>query len=198
MDYAGFVRHGRERWSRFEARLQAARSGGALAHDELEALAIGYRQVLHDHALAAARFPGTSISERLRALAVAGTHWLSERGTRRSFSLRGFYGDGSKATNALFASPGALAVDTAGNVLIADEGNERIRKVTPKGIITTVAGRSTSGFSGDGGPADAAEIGRARTHLFGEEERIVALTEGSLAFRGARIVAHQGGGDGVC
>jgi len=93
VDYAGFVRHGRARWAEFETRLQTARSGRALTHDQLEALAVGYRQVLHDHALAAARYPGTAIAERLRALAVSGTHWLSERRARRSFSPLQFYGD---------------------------------------------------------------------------------------------------------
>jgi uncharacterized protein (TIGR03437 family) len=67
-----------------------------------------------------------------------------------------YAGDGGPAINAsLFASSlhAALAMDSAGNLYISDGANQRIRKVDTNGIITTVAGNGTSGFSGDGGPA---------------------------------------------
>ena len=52
-----------------------------------------------------------------------------------------------------------LAVDSAGNLYIADEGHNRIRKVdVSTGIITTVAGNGTPGHSGDGGPATSAQL----------------------------------------
>jgi hypothetical protein len=51
-----------------------------------------------------------------------------------------------------------LAVDEAGNVFIADTGNHRVRKVTLGGVISTVAGTGTRGFSGDGGPATLARL----------------------------------------
>jgi sugar lactone lactonase YvrE len=70
----------------------------------------------------------------------------------------GYSGDGGAATNAQFNLPVALIVDTTGNLLIADSGNNRIRKVATNGIISTVAGNGTSGFSGDNGFATAAEI----------------------------------------
>jgi trimeric autotransporter adhesin len=54
--------------------------------------------------------------------------------------------------------PVGIAVDSAGNLYIADESNYRILKVTPKGIISTVAGNGTQGYSGDGGPATAAQL----------------------------------------
>jgi uncharacterized membrane protein SpoIIM required for sporulation len=64
-------------WDNFEERLSAARERpGGLSHDELESLAIAYRQVLHDHGLAASRFPGSGAARRLNTLALAGTHWL--------------------------------------------------------------------------------------------------------------------------
>ena len=63
-------------------------------------------------------------------------------------------GDGGPATSAMFADPLNVAVDTSGNLYIIDEYNHRIRKVSSSGIITTVAGNGTSGFSGDGGPGD--------------------------------------------
>jgi uncharacterized protein (TIGR03437 family) len=51
-----------------------------------------------------------------------------------------------------------LALDSAGNLYIADTGNQRIRKVAPNGIITTIAGTGSKGYSGDGGPAVNAQL----------------------------------------
>ncbi|HTW66367.1 MAG TPA: hypothetical protein VME17_17210 [Bryobacteraceae bacterium] len=70
----------------------------------------------------------------------------------------GFSGDGGTATKAELDFPGALAIDAAGNLYIADEYNARIRKVTPGGIISTVAGNGTVGYAGDGGLAISAEL----------------------------------------
>ena len=71
-------------------------------------------------------------------------------------SLGGFTGDGGPATSATLSVPYGVAVDSAGNILIADSNNDVIRKVT-KGTINTVAGTGTKrGYSGDGGLATAA------------------------------------------
>jgi sugar lactone lactonase YvrE len=70
----------------------------------------------------------------------------------------GFSGDGGAATAAQLNYPAAIAVDAAGNLFIADTNNERVRKVSPEGIITTVAGNGTSGSNGDGGPARSAQL----------------------------------------
>ena len=67
-------------------------------------------------------------------------------------------GDGGLATNASLHNPGAVAVDALGNVFIPDLANERIRKVDQQGIISTVAGTGTGGYSGDGGPATNAAL----------------------------------------
>ncbi len=68
-----------------------------------------------------------------------------------------FSGDGGPATNASLNIPYGVAVDSAGNLYIADTGNNRIRKVTG-GTITTVAGNGNASFSGDGGPATSASL----------------------------------------
>src|SRR5207248_959171 len=61
-----------------------------------------------------------------------------------------FSGDGGPATAASLTYPSNVAVDAAGNLYIADSGNNRIRKVTSNGIISTVAGNGTTDFNGDG------------------------------------------------
>jgi gliding motility-associated-like protein len=70
----------------------------------------------------------------------------------------GYSGDGGPATSAKMAYPCKVAVDNTGNVYIPDAQNHRIRKVSPAGIITTVAGNGTNGYSGDGGPALNAQL----------------------------------------
>jgi hypothetical protein len=63
----------------------------------------------------------------------------------------GYGGDGSAATSAQLSGPFGIATDKWGSVYIADRGNNRIRKATSAGIISTIAGNGAAGFSGDGG-----------------------------------------------
>ena len=96
----------------------------------------------------------------------------------------GYNGDGRPAVSAALASPTAVDVDDAGNVYIADRYNNRIRKVTPTGIIGTVAGNgSFSPLSpqGDGGPATQAPLGSPTD--------VVVAADGS--FYVAEFVAHR-------
>ena len=74
----------------------------------------------------------------------------------------GFAGDGGAATNAVLAGPIGLTFDGAGNLYFADRSNHRIRKVTPQGTISTVAGNGVLGYSGDGGPATSASLSTPR------------------------------------
>ena len=88
---------------------------------------------------------------------------VSPNGTITAFagtvsSIGGFSGDGGPATSAQLNSPRGLAVDAQGNVYIADAGNNRVRKVSLGGTITTIAGTGKRGFSGDGGPATSAQL----------------------------------------
>jgi len=69
-----------------------------------------------------------------------------------------FSGDGSLATSAALAKPNAIAVDSGGNLYIADSQNHRVRRVDTSGTITTFAGDGVQGFSGDGGPATSASL----------------------------------------
>ncbi len=72
---------------------------------------------------------------------------------------KSFSGDGGPATLATLDEPEGIAVDSAGNLYIADSANDRVREVhTGSGIITTVAGSGKKGFSGDGGPAGKATL----------------------------------------
>ncbi|HTA28582.1 MAG TPA: T9SS type A sorting domain-containing protein [Bacteroidia bacterium] len=76
-----------------------------------------------------------------------------------TFPLSGGYsGDGGQATNAELQNPTDIAFGTSGIVYIADCGNNRIRKVNSSGTISTYAGNGIMGYSGDGGPATAAEF----------------------------------------
>lgn len=90
MDYAAFLGLREESWSQFEERLrQAQRRPRALGYEDLEFLAVRYRQILHDNGLANARFPGTGAARRLARLAVEATRFLhQERRDRGSGFLR--------------------------------------------------------------------------------------------------------------
>jgi sugar lactone lactonase YvrE len=70
----------------------------------------------------------------------------------------GYSGDGTTAVSGHLSSPHGIALDQAGNLYIADTGNNRIRKVDTSGNITSVAGNGTPGYSGDNGPPLSAQF----------------------------------------
>lgn len=93
------------------------------------------------------------LNHRIRKVDTSGTIT-----TLAGNGLAGFSGDGGPAKSAKLDFPKGVAVDATGNVIFADSGNNRIRKVSTSGIITTIAGTGVAGFGGDGGPATAALI----------------------------------------
>jgi len=94
-------------------------------------------------------------NNRVRKVA-AGTSTIT---TVAGTGVAGFGGDGGPATQAQLNSPAGVTTDAAGNLYIADNGNNRVRKVTiSTGIITTVAGTGVGGYGGDGGPATQASL----------------------------------------
>jgi sugar lactone lactonase YvrE len=70
----------------------------------------------------------------------------------------GYSGDGGAASGAQLAAPRSMAFDSRGNLLIADSGNNRVRRISPDGGITTLAGNGKPGWTGDGGAATDASI----------------------------------------
>jgi sugar lactone lactonase YvrE len=102
----------------------------------------------------------------------AGTVYLSDSGNHRVRKITadgkistvagtgtaGYRGDNGPAVSAQLYDPREVAVDSAGAVYIADNGNHRVRKITADGKISTVAGTGTASFGGDGGPATAARL----------------------------------------
>ena len=76
--------------------------------------------------------------------------------------IAGYKGDGGQATSAELNQPAGLAIDSAGNIYIADTFNNVIRMVNTSGTISTVAGNGTEGCGGDGGTATSAELDRPR------------------------------------
>ena len=86
MDYGHFQRLRREAWKDLEQRLAAAEASPP-DHDGLELLALGYRQVLHDQALAQARFPGTAVARRLKVLSLQAHRWLHQEAQLTTLGL---------------------------------------------------------------------------------------------------------------
>lgn len=95
----------------------------------------------------------------------------------------GHSGDGGPAVLARLALPMGLALDAQGNLYIADYLNRRVRRVSPDGIITTVAGDGQAGYSGDGGPAPAAQLDYPHGVAVDAEGRLYVSDIGSHVVR---------------
>jgi sugar lactone lactonase YvrE len=98
--------------------------------------------------------------------------------------IAGFNGDSGPAVKALLDSPTGVALDSSGNLFIADTGNNRIRKISASdGTITTIAGDGTAAYLGDGGPAIKAQLNAPTSLLFDKSGRLFVLNDGNHAIR---------------
>lgn len=93
--------------------------------------------------------------------------------------VRGYGGDGGPAALASFYGPNDLVIDSKGNVYVADVNNHRVRRISgePPHVITTLAGTGTRGYSGDGGPADRAQLNLPRGLALSPDESTLYVTD---------------------
>lgn len=96
---------------------------------------------------------------RVRKISPDGTiNTVAGNGSASAPAGTGFTGDGGLAINAVIGEPEGVAMDHAGNIYIADRFHSTVRKVSPAGIISTVAGTGTASYSGDGGLGSIATL----------------------------------------
>jgi uncharacterized protein (TIGR03437 family) len=95
----------------------------------------------------------------------------------------GYSGDGGPAASAELAGPYRVTVDLQGNVYIPDSGNSRVRKVSPDGTITTVAGNGVAGYTGDGGLATNATLNYPEAIAFDSAGNYYIADEGANVIR---------------
>ena len=113
-------------------------------------------------------------------------------GTISAYAGRGSYGndgDGGPATEARMRAPSGIAIDSDGNLFIADSSSHVVRRVDPSGMISTFAGTGVRGFSGDGGPAAEAQL-NSPTDVFTDASGNVYITD----FGNTRIRRVDAGG----
>ena len=92
-------------------------------------------------------------------------------------------GDGGPATQGVLDTPWGITFDAQGNLYIADQGHDAIRKVDTNGIITTVAGSGVRGYSGDGGPATKAKLNQPLGVVFDAAGNMYIADENNSAIR---------------
>jgi len=121
-----------------------------------------------------------SFNNVIRKVTVATGVITTVAGISQITGVGGFAGDGGPATQALLNYPEAVAVDSSGNIYIADSFNNRIRVVT-NGFINTIAGNGSAYYGGDGGPATSAQLfGPSSLALDGSGNLYVADTQNNV------------------
>jgi gliding motility-associated-like protein len=99
------------------------------------------------------------------------------------FYHAGYSGDGGPAVSAKLNAPVSIEVDQAGNIYFSDLGNHVVRKISTMGIITTIAGNGTPGYSGDGGPAIQAQLNRPNGLAIDNHGNIYVVEEDNHVIR---------------
>jgi len=149
---------------------------------------------------------GSATSAELNApmsvgVAADGTIYIADTGNQRirvvqggsitTFAgngARGFAGDGGPATAAALNHPVALALDATGALLVCDQGNERVRRISA-GHIVTIAGNGVQGFAGDGGAATSAELNEPSGVTASADGRIFIADTGNQR---VRVISSSG------
>ena len=101
----------------------------------------------------------------------------------------GYAGDGSLAINAQLSTPTGLAFDSSGNLYVSDSGLNVIRLVTPGGLIVTIGGNGSAGYSGDGGPASQATFNTASGIALDTQGDMYVADAGNNAIRLLQFVS---------
>lgn len=111
-----------------------------------------------------------------------------------------YAGDGGPATAAHFNLPFRITFDTTGNMFVCDNGNNCIRRIDTAGVVSLIAGNTTLGFSGDGGPATAAEMGQPNGTVFDKAGNLYIadwdnsrIRKVSLGSSTTGLAAHEAG-----
>jgi len=123
---------------------------------------------------------------------VAGDGWVKKHlfpGKKFTFEAGRFAGDGGPAVKASLYMPQGVAVAADGSIYIADRFNTRVRKVSPAGVITTIAGDGHKGFLGDGGPASRARLQEPSDVAVGLDGSVYITDPGSSR---VRRIDHSG------
>jgi uncharacterized protein (TIGR03437 family) len=115
-----------------------------------------------------------------------GIRRITPQGLITTFAGNGYVGfgnDGSPANRSPFRGIYGMAVDSAGNVIFSDSGNHRVRKITPDGFLSTLAGNGTAGFSGDGGLATSAQVDSPDAIAIDKDDNIYFFDLGNVRIR---------------
>jgi sugar lactone lactonase YvrE len=155
------------------------------------------------------RFAGFAVSICL-AFLVATSAFAADVTTIAGNGLAAFSGDGGPATSAALSAPDDVAVAADGTVYVADAFNLRIRRISPSGVISTIAGNGTYGDAGDGGQATAAQLGSIEAIALSPADDVLYIADGgtnrvrrvdltsgvitTFAGRGLDYLGHTGNG----
>jgi len=133
--------------------------------------------------------------QRIRKITPGGT--IS---TYAGTGIAGYNGDNIAATTAQLNYPTGLTFDSAGNLVVADGGNNRVRKISPSGIITTFAGSGVAGYSGDGRLATAATFNQPFDVTYDVPGNLYITDIGNCAVRVVNTagIINTHAGNGIC